>query len=58
MKETVEAWQMGELEGWDDGYYDFPPKKNFNFPESWSLAEMESFIKGYKDGYEQGSNDC
>jgi hypothetical protein len=58
MKANLEAWQMGNEQGWGDGYYDFPAKTSFNFPLNWSEAEKEHYEKGYKEGYDEGQRDC
>ena len=59
MKSNIEAWQMGEQDGWNDGYYDKLPKTetDFTFPSNWTQGEKQSYIQGYHDGYTQGSQD-
>ena len=57
MKANVEAWQHGDADGWDDGYYDRQPKDTFTFPNDWTDGEKRNYIQGYRDGYAQGRRD-
>lgn len=51
MKATVEAWQCGEDDGWNDGYHGRPYKKNFAPWPNYTPQELEAYTKGYDDGY-------
>lgn len=55
MKANVEAYQLGHDTGWEDGYYDRQPTTEFNFPDNWSPQEKTHYIKGYREGFEEGS---
>lgn len=57
MKKNVEAWQMGNEWGWEDGYYSRPISSNFPFPFDYTELEKKNFIKGYTEGYESGKRD-
>jgi len=54
MKANVEAWQAGDEDGWNDGYYGNPRKTTFNYPLDWKYSERVNHQKGYDDGYKQG----
>jgi hypothetical protein len=57
MKNNVEAWQMGDEWGWEDGYYSKPISTNFLFPFNYTESEKQNFIKGYTEGYKNGKRD-
>lgn len=54
MKANVEAYQSGEELGYDEGFYGVKHKTVFKFPDNWTEAEKENYIKGYETGYESG----
>jgi len=55
MKANNEAWQQGELDGWNDGYYNRPYKQSHSCPDNWTVGEKASYEIGYKEGYDQGA---
>lgn len=57
MKKNIEACQMGNEWGWEDGYYSRPISSNFPFPFDYTELEKQNFIKGYKEGYRNGKRD-
>lgn len=54
MKANLEAWQFGEEDGYSDASSNLRMKTEFVFPSNWSVGERNSYVDGYKHGFESG----
>ena len=54
MKANLEAYQLGEELGYNDGFYGVKHQTVFKFPDNWTETEKEHYINGYETGWESG----